>query len=396
MTGSFLSKCRFVILICFSFILAACSATRVDYPDDIKESMPLRTPVKNITGFTEGLQCMDSMFQRYKVRPIRITAAQIPDFSESRGDAGYGAREMLISAISTMSQKSGAIRFIAYDRSTPDIIALQSAHPRKNEFVVPDFFLRGAVTQIDSSPYSKQRGFSLSGNELWEEQSIHGAQLSNSSSASLKSVSADLNLGLINNFELLPGISSSNAFAVEKRGSSDDISLNIWKLGAIYSLNENKTDALSSGLRALMEVGAIEIFGKLYNLPYWDCLGVLGTDSEMEADARKLYRKMSVEKRIEWIGNELIANKYMKETDKLPKETDGEKSLTDAFRQAISHFKATNGLFGNSYINFELFSKLYQKKQFSKLTSTATSEVKSSPMEKLVTDKKVKKTDRLK
>ena len=183
-------------------ILQGCGITAVEYPDEIKEKLPVQTPVRAVTGFTDGLHCMDTMFAKYKVRPIRITAAQIPDFSESRGDAGYGAREMLISAISAMSQKSGALRFVAYDRSTPDIIALQSAHPNKKDFLVPDFFIRGAVTQIDGSPYSRQNGYSLSADSI-DYKEIQGGQLSNSNSASLKTVAVDLNMGLINNFQLL-------------------------------------------------------------------------------------------------------------------------------------------------------------------------------------------------
>ncbi len=349
---------QFVIATSVCSMLSACGVTQVEYPDHIKEDMPVQTPVRNITGFTDGLQCMDNLFIKYKVKPIRVTAAQIPDFSESRGDAGYGAREMLISAISGMSQRSGAIRFIAYDRSTPDIIALQSAHPRKQEFTVPDFFIRGAVTQIESAPYSRQNGYSLSANDI-DYKEIHGGQLSNSNSASLKSVAADLNMGLINNFELLPGIYSSNSMSVEKRGTSDDVSLNILKLGAIYSLSENRSEALSSGLRSLMEVGTIELFGKLYNIPYWECLGVLGQDDEVEAKARAIYDDMDSDARISWIGDELKRLKFL-ESDSYTRE-DGK--VNDMFRQALSHYKIKHDLFGNALINFKVFHKLYRQQQ---------------------------------
>ncbi|MGB1539701.1 MAG: hypothetical protein ACPG80_01965, partial [Rickettsiales bacterium] len=332
-----------------ALLLTACSVNKVEYPDHIKEVLPVQTPVRAITGFTPGLQCMDQMFLQYKVKPIRVTAAPLPDYSESRGDASYGAREMLISAISSMSQHSGAIRFIAYDRSTPDIIALQSAHPRKQEFMVPDFFIRGAVTQIDSSPYSKQNGYSLSANDI-DYKEVQGGSISNSNSASLKSVAVDLNMGLVNNFEVLPGILSSNSFTVEKRGDSDDYALNIWKLGSVYSINENRAEVLSSGLRALMEVGAIELFGKLYNLPYWECLGVLGADTEMEAKAAKDYASKTPAGRIQWIGDELVRQEYLKEGTAYTREDGG---ISDAFRRALSHYRIKHDLFGNSLVTEE-------------------------------------------
>jgi len=38
---------------------------------------------------------MDRMFLKYKVEPVYMTSAPIPDYSEGRGTAGYGARDMM-------------------------------------------------------------------------------------------------------------------------------------------------------------------------------------------------------------------------------------------------------------------------------------------------------------
>jgi hypothetical protein len=362
-------------LVCVAALLQGCAITEVEYPDEIIEEMPVQTPVRAVTGFTDGLHCMDQMFLKYKVRPIRVTAAQIPDFSESRGDASYGAREMLISAISTMSQQSGALRFVAYDRSTPDIIALQSAHPNKKDFLVPDFFIRGAVTQIQSSPYSRQNGYSLSANGI-DEKEIQGGQASNSNSASLSTVSVDLNMGLINNFQLLPGIFASNSLSVEKRSSSDDVSLSIWKLGAIYSLNDSRAEPLSGGLRALMEVGAMEMFGKLYNLPYWECLGTLGDDNEVAAAARETYDDQDDDERMEWIAGELARQKYLARDVPATRE-DGE--MSDALRAAISHYRVKNDMFGNTMITFNMFKKLYAQLHMASKEVSQPSSIESDP-----------------
>ena len=346
-------------------ICTACSVRDVDIPDDVADVMPVQVPVRSKTGFTPGLECMDQMFLKYKVRPIRITTAQIPDYSENRGDAGFGAREMLISALSGMSQKSGALRFVAYDRSTPDIIALQSAHPRKQDFAVPDFFIRGAVTQIDTTPYSAQNGYSLSMDEE-EDIDFNSGQLSHSNSASLKSIAVDLNMGLINTFELLPGIYSSNTLTVEKRGKSDDVSLSIWKLGAVYTLNESRTQALSSGLRSLMEVAAIEIFGKLYNLPYWECLAILGTDSEIELKARKKYEGLDRKEQLKWVASALKKNGLL---EKSALATTKEKVPSDQLRQAVAQYQVKNGFFGNGNVDFQTFAALYKQMHISAMAS---------------------------
>ncbi|MCB0339409.1 MAG: hypothetical protein KDD53_07385, partial [Bdellovibrionales bacterium] len=237
------------------------------------------------------------------------------------------------------------------------------AHPRKQDFAVPDFYIRGAVTQIETSPYTRQNGYSLSMDQE-EEIEFNNGQLSNSNSATLKSVGVDLNMGLINTFEILPGIYSSNSMAVEKRGSSDDLSLSIWKLGAVYTLNENQAEALSSGLRALMEVGAIELFGKLYNLPYWECLAVLGQDTEIEAKARKRYEKLDDEQRASWLAKRLKEGGILAEDAQVFSETGG---LSDPLRQAIAQYQVKMGFFGNSLPEFRVFAALYKEKHIREL-----------------------------
>ncbi|MBS1190138.1 MAG: peptidoglycan-binding protein [Rhodocyclaceae bacterium] len=339
-------------------ILAGCSAIPVSPPENVRETLSPTYPVRTLTGFTEGLACMDQMFIRHKVEPIYVTAAPIPDYSESRGGAGYGARDMMISAISEMSKESAAIRFVAFDRQTPDIVALQSSHPKKGALRIPDFFIRGAVTQINTSPYTKQRGGSLNAGQI--NENIQGGSYSGSASVSLSSVSLDLALGLVNNYQILPGVFSANTFSVEKRGASDEISISLKKLGAIFSTNENRAEALSRALRALVEVGTIELFGKLYNLPYWECLAAIGEVTPEREKARSLYASLSHQERAEFVLATLRSLKMAK-ADTRPLEEDG--SLTPAFRRALMQYRMRHNVFGDSGVDFAIFERAWKDNQ---------------------------------
>ena len=148
--------------LCALFLVSGCSYRKVAPNDKVNERLSQTYPSRNLTGFTQGLRCMDSMFESRAVEPVYVTSAPIPDYTENRGAAGYGARDMMISALSEMTKDSAAIRFVAFDRSTPDVVALQNSHPQKKDLRVPDFFIRGAVTQINTSPYYRQRGASMS------------------------------------------------------------------------------------------------------------------------------------------------------------------------------------------------------------------------------------------
>jgi len=355
-----------------SILLSSCAVFKATPPESIAERYSTVHPTRALTSFSSGLECMDHMFKEKKVDPILVTSSGLPDFSESRGSAGYGTKEMLISAISTMSKESGALRYVAYDRSTPNILALQSAHPKKKAFKSPDFFVRGAITQIDTSPYNQQKGFSLSLGDIGGD--FQNGGLANSNSVSLSTMALDLNMGMISNFQMLPGITSANAFSVVKSGSSGELSLSFEKVGGIYSLNENQADALSNALRGLIEVGAIELFGKLYNVPYWECLADLGSDSPMSVAARAEYDTIEKAQRIANVTEALRELGYLKaDANSVAGYASEQGTLKQPLRKAVAAYRAKSDIFGSPVIDFVLYESLYREGAIKQQTVTSTS-----------------------
>jgi len=346
-----------------STVLVGCSTIRASIPSDVLEENPISSPVRALTGFSDGLTCMGRMLKNKKVQTIYLTTSDIPDYSEANGAAGFGAKEMLVSALSRMSEENGIVRFVAYDRRTPNIVALHNSHPKKKNLRVPDFFVRGAVTQINTGPFSHQKGNSLNLGEgsLGEKlDSFLGASISNSNSITMKSVTLDLNLGLISNYQILPGVTSSNTMSVLKVGNSTEFTVSFSKVGGIYSDNENRAGALSSALRSLVEVGLIELMGKLYNVPYEQCLVTLDSDSVIRTAIREQYAEMSEEERAEFIAFEMDRQNFIKKDENTI--INGNPSAD--FQMSLAAYRVKNGLFPNTKIDYRLFEKAYlQSKQ---------------------------------
>ena len=342
--------------VAITLLTTGCSYRRVEPSSEIKEQMSQAYPTRNLTGFTQGLRCMDSMFMARRVEPVYVTSAPLPDYTENRGAAGYGARDMLRSALSEMTKESGAIRFVAFDRSTPDIVALQNSHPQKKELRIPDFFIRGAVTQINTSPYSKQRGASLSVGAVSED--ISGAGATNSSSISLATVSLDLAMGLVSNYQLLPGVFSANTFSVGKTGLSDNLSISLSKVGGVYRASENQSKALSEGLRALVEVGSIELFGKLYGVPYWECLAVIGEERPEIYQAHSLYRVWDSQRVERYVFDYLRDRGYLS-AGAQPYADGADNALSLEFRAGILQVRSELNLFGTPGVDRALFTEIW-------------------------------------
>ena len=347
---------RAILGLAVASLVAGCAHREVTPNPDVAERMSQTYPTRNLTGFTQGLRCMDSMFEARQVEPVYVTSAPIPDYTENRGAAGYGARDMLISALSEMTKQSAAIRFVAFDRSTPDIVALQNSHPQKKNLRVPDFFIRGAVTQINTSPYSKQRGGSLSMGEVSED--INGGGATTSGSISLATVSLDMAMGLVSSYQLLPGVFSANTFSVGKTGLSDELSISLSKVGGVYRASENESKALSEGLRALIEVGAIELFGKLYGVPYWECLAIIGEERPEIQWAHQHYSDWDRLKIDRFVFDHLNDKGYLKRGASMYAQG-SDKALSLEFRAAILQIRTELNLFGTPSVDKPLFTEIW-------------------------------------
>ena len=107
-------------------------------------AQPKAKPVRNITSFTPALRCMDELFVTYGVQNVVITSAGIPD---ATGKIGGGTKDMLISAVSQMSVRSQAFTFVDFDQTQADVAQLQSLVGITDEFRVPSYYIRGAITQ---------------------------------------------------------------------------------------------------------------------------------------------------------------------------------------------------------------------------------------------------------
>src|SRR4051794_17911235 len=108
---------------------------------------PSTAPVKNIGNFNEALRCMDELMLAHGKRDIYITSAGLPD---ATGQIAAGTKDMLITTISKMSARSGAFRFVDYDPTQIDVQVLSELVGIRPEFVAPSYYIRGAITQIDS------------------------------------------------------------------------------------------------------------------------------------------------------------------------------------------------------------------------------------------------------
>lgn len=274
--------------------LAGGCATAVH--EDVKEQMeeartgPESLPQRNITDFADALRCMDNMLIVYGMGDIVVLMEDLEDNTEK---VKAGTRDMLISAVSDMTRRSQAIQVIAFGKDTGNLVSFMDFAGQKSVYEnVPPFDIRGSISQLDKDIVRKQSDIGASAKGTVSGTPF-GVGVGASASSSGTVLGLDLSIITTHNMAVLPGVTSRNSVVIYRAGDAIDADAFISKLGVNYSVITNKSEGLTQGLRALIELSAIELFGKLLKVPYWNCLGIDPSQEEIRTEIGDWFYSMS-------------------------------------------------------------------------------------------------------
>lgn len=336
---------RLLAGMCVATMLAGC-VTDAPKPETATVAAAVKTPVsKTVSNFTPALRCMDDLLLAYGKRDIVITTAGIPD---STGKVQTGTKEMLISAASKMSIKSRALTFIDYDTERNDLLALFQDIQAAGAFnhKLPNYYIRGAITQLDENAIDAQAGGGLALPFL--DVGVSKDQVSSI-------VAMDLNIGETTTRMILPGVNASNSLVISRAGKSADLGGKIGKAGFAFNMSLNKSEGLGAGVRALVELGMIELVGKLTGTPYWKCLEIDKTNPVMIEQAREWYDGMTPQDRIKLVQRKLAGfGAYSGPVNGI---------VSRDLTEAVGRYQAENGLVADGRVNFDLYYSLLDADQ---------------------------------
>jgi peptidoglycan hydrolase-like protein with peptidoglycan-binding domain/curli biogenesis system outer membrane secretion channel CsgG len=300
------------------------------------------TPNKTISSFTSSLQCMDTLLWQHGKSDIYIMTSGIPD---ATGKVAAGTKEMLITAISRMSARSNAFRFVDFEPNpTSDVTALSALIGVQPNFVVPSYYIRGAVTQLDESVLSETQGAGLS--LPWLDVGASRDQV-------VSVVSVDLNVGEVVTRQILPGMSASNSIAVIRSGISGDAGGRIDKAGLSFNVAFNKSEGFHQAVRTLLDLSVVEALGKLTRVPYWQCLGLDQTNQTFRSQAREWFDTTPADEQVRFVQQVLTSSGYY----------DG--PITGLYdtqtRDAAARYQSDNELIPSGRIDFDLYYSMLSK-----------------------------------
>jgi curli biogenesis system outer membrane secretion channel CsgG len=300
----------------------------------VVSAAPKTPATKTITSFSQSLRCMDELFLQYGKRGIVLTSAGIPD---ETGKARVGSKEMLITALSKMTLKSRAFDFIDFHRADDDLGLLFGAKGNA-QAMMPDYYIRGSVTQMDDNAVRTNKGAGLA---------LPFLDLGVSKDESFDVISMDMSVGEAATRRILPETSTSNTMILTKGGKSGEAGGKVAKMGLSFNLDISKSEGIGAASRTLIELGLIETLGKFTHVPYWRCLDADSTNPAMMAQAQEWFEEAKENDLILFVQRKLAGmNRY-----KGPLNG----AMNADLKNSIAEYQAAAGLIADGRINFDLY-----------------------------------------
>lgn len=301
-------------------------------------SAPKTPAVKTITNFSQALRCMDDLFLGFDKRGIIITSTGIPD---ETGKVRTGTKEMLITAVSKMTLKSGAFEFIDLHSQGDDLgnlFAMKGGTPTK----LPDFYIRGSITQMDDNAVRNTKGFGIA---------LPFLDLGFSKDDAFDLISMDMSVGDAASRRILPETSTSNTMVIAKGGRSGEAGGKIGKAGLSFSLDLSRSEGVGATTRTLIELGLIEVLGKFTRVPYWKCLDIESTNPVMMDQAREGFDSLPMKERVLFVQRKLggSMNRYKGPIDGV---------MSEQLKNVIAEYQKDVGLIADGRLNFDLYYSL--------------------------------------
>lgn len=216
------------------------------------EQVAAPPPIHAVADFSAGLRCMDNLLLDYGTRDLAVIVEDLPDAS---GKAYSGTKDMLVSAVSDMTRRSRAIRLVPYGQA--------DASRREGFGAAPQYAVRGSVNLADDAAVSSMLG-------------------------------VDFTLIAAQDRTVVPGIAAHNQVRLAKPGQTVEGAGTVRKFGAhLNLLGGGAQEGRVQALRKLVELGAIELFGRLAKVPYWTCLGYTDENPEVATEIRDWYDAMA-------------------------------------------------------------------------------------------------------
>ena len=293
---------------------------------------PQAVPQRNATQFADGLRCMDDMLYRFGVRDVSVMIEEMQDQSRR---LGAGTRDMMVSAFADMTRRSRGVRLVTFGQDNQNAVQLLSIAQRLNDFrVVPQYDIRGSITQFDEDVERRQGGIGVALASAITGP-LFGARVDRARTSAV--LGFDTSVVSTADLSLVPGASSKNTVVVTRDETRLGDGQGQIRNGSLsFSFAVGRSEGVAQSLRNVVELSSIELTGKLLRLPYWSCLRLDTEHPEIKREIEDWFLSMQGTPELTRFFQEQLRNRKFYDGPADGKPNDAYKQALAAHRSALS------------------------------------------------------------
>jgi Domain of unknown function (DUF4384) len=330
-------------------LLSACTAMDPRKDADFAQhahgvNQPLNRPVRSLSGFSDSLACMDRLFYDAGVRPTLITSKLIPD---ATGRVSVATKDMVVTALSKMSNNSGAFRYVDYEidivrQDTVQNLTGLLLSANQVQLQRPALYVSGAISFVDQNVLSNNYNAGTSASRL-------ETGYTRSKNATILGI--DLHLGDFRSRTIIPGVESSNEVALADGGQGIDVAGRIGRYGVQFNMGRDYAQGTGGAVRTLVELALIELLGKWARLPYWQCLSLDQAHPDFQRQMRDWFDAQSFTEAEQLTDRALYLKGYLPEKQ-------GSAISAQARRAAYNQFQLDHNIVPSGRLDFSTYERV--------------------------------------
>jgi len=279
--------------------------------------------------YSDALEALGRYINQYADFEVRIQPKQIAS-SVGGQELPYNVTDMVITAASRSA--GDLLTVLPFD---PDYINNDFQTGGQGSRWLPGYLISGSITEFDKDIESNVSGLNLD-LLLGGGDGETDIGYSRDNTSKMSRVAIDLQMLNYNTHAVIPGLYVSNTVNVMEIDKGNEIGFSIYGSGIGVNGKIAKGQGFHRAVRNLVEYSILQLLGRLYNVPYWDLIGMEYPDEDILRSIRKSFMSKSKSRQITAIQDQLskldTLNRKVKATGKLNEETN----------QAIAQFVRFN------------------------------------------------------
>lgn len=315
---------RFIVILAVAG-LAGCATPPA--PVALSTAGPSSEPVAADSYFRDALSCMDNLLSRRGGHryATRLTAFPVTD---PTGSVSAGTQAMVFEAAMAMSRSSRY--FVVVDPISDQALAGAA------------FMVRGEVTEFDQGVFGQSQSAGLG---------LDGAEIGAQTNFTVSGVALQLRLVESASGAIVPGAHATHRVALTQLDRGADLRAEVGTVAGFLDFQVSRQQALHQSVKALIDLGMIQIVGEYAGVPYEQCLSQASVTAEAAERGADAWMELTDPERFSAVAAALRERGYYTGPVLLQQET-------GPLRAAVAAFQRDNQLPATGRAGLAVFNAL--------------------------------------